>query len=143
MPSGRSRRKPDNGSSPDSKKRELYEQLFRFLEQGGEALATSDEYQYWIREWTAAHPGERVPLLADPMPWAIQRQQALGFLRALTWETWLRLEQTRHEMEQAEREEAGAPVGPFDVERARAEWREWRDELIQRYRLGGLVAEEK
>lgn len=65
---------------------------------------------------------------------ALQRRQALKLLRALDWESWLRLAQVRHEMEQAERKEASAPVAPLDVEQERAEWLKVRKWLMQQHR---------
>lgn len=69
------------------------------------------------------------------VPWAVQRYQALTFLGAFTWESWLQLVPVSNEYKR----EPGVPI---NVERGLAEWREWREGLIRRYRLEGLIADQ-
>lgn len=118
--------------------------MLRSLTEGGEPLATSEEYEQWVRAWVATHPRRRVPLLDDAVPRPLRRYQALLFVHAFPWETWLRMVRVAHEVVDADPgvDTAGAPTAPLDEAAVRAEWLRWRAETIRRYRLGGLVAEE-
>lgn len=126
----------------------LYDQLLRSLAQGGEPLATPEEFARYVEAWCRAHPGRSFPILDDAMPWPIQRYRVLDLLRAFPEETLLRMIEGAHTLEQMERPdregfgESGAPAGAFDAERVRGAVRRWRERMIRHYRLGGLVAEE-
>ena len=140
MPLGRSRPRRDRPSSNDSTKDGLYEQLLASLTQGGEPLATEEEYWRWMWDWGKLHPGERAP--SDAMPWSIQRRHALRTLRALTWEPvkglWEGMQRNHALVEQ---QRPGSFWAAKTEEELRKEWEQWRKALMETYRLEGLVSQ--
>lgn len=130
--------------SPDSTRDALYEALFSRLAEGGEPLATPEEFGTFVRAWRGAHPGARFPILDGAWPRAIQRRRALDLLTTFTWPAWLSLERGMHEVLDTDPDATGeAPTTSLDEEAVRAEWEAWRDGLVGQYRLAGLVAEEQ
>jgi hypothetical protein len=144
MPSRKPRPKFGNGSSTDSLRDALYDALLASLRSGGGDFTTEEEYAAWVREWTAAHPGRSFPLPSDALPQPIARRQALTFLTVFDFPAYARTEQVIHEVEWADQHadeaEERVPLEPLDTGQLHAEWRQWRDGLIQGYNLAGLVS---
>lgn len=120
------------------------------LAQGGEPLATMEEYWRWLHAWQDTHRGGGEPALSE-MPWPIQRRWALYILDAFGWQVYRDFNQTVRLLEMAERthprpstrEEWAALEGRVKAEEPQlwAEWEAWRQDLIEAYRLEGLVRE--
>ena len=147
MPLGKSRRRRDPPSSDDSAKDALYDQLLSSLEQGGESLATEEEYHDWMRQWRKLHPGH-TDAPRDAMPWPIQRRHALRLLDVQ--EVFMRLELTTKELKiwEATRNNPHPPdkaavraMVQREEPARRAKWEQRRKALIQTYRLEGLVSQ--
>ena len=147
MPLGKSRRRRDRPLSDDSTKDALYDQLLSSLEQGGEPLATEEEYHDWMRQWRKAHPGQTDPPRAA-MPWPIQRRHALMILDV--WEDLMQVEQTAQAVKlwRATRNDPHPPdeaAVEATVQREeparRAKWEQWPRALIQTYRLYSLASQ--
>ena len=149
MSLGKSPRTSGMLSSEDSKKSALYDQLLTSLAQGGEPLATEEDWQNWWNHWCEAHGGRRreqpMPREED-MPWPIRRLDALKILRVLTWDTITRIWQCLRELN--DQDLNGQPSGAWWLatcateEQLLVDWGEWRREVIQKYRFEGLVSEE-
>jgi hypothetical protein len=102
------------------------------LEQGGEALATPEEFGAWCLAWPG--PGA-LQLLDARCPRPILRRWALELLRAIPLHAYVRIQQVLAE-------EAG-PSDDLDLERAAHEWGQWRDGLIRHYRLDDFALGER
>ena len=136
MPLGRYRQRLEKPLSDGLLKEELFDQLLASLVQGGEPIATDDEYWQWVKHWRDSRSSEPFPELGyERMPWPVQRYRALKLLEVFDWETDLRLQEVIREEGSAERLENGEAVEGQDIEQLKAEWLKWRSETIQRYRL--------
>ena len=154
MPSGRYRRRPAKPSSNDSRKDVLYDQLLHSLT-GDDSVATQGEVIQWAHEQDRA--GQKVPLIDPQAPWPIQRGQALILLHAIPLSAYLyACEVIREAKICGQADEAGLlgshatpeefakieqSVSPLDEAHVRTEFLQWRDGLIQRYQLEGLMPE--
>ena len=146
MPLGSSRPRRNRLSSTGSDKDALYEQLLVSLTQGGEPLATEEEYGHWLRDWGKSHPGQEAPLSAMPRP--IQRYRALRMLEFLAWERVERFWAEERAMKVHFKDKGLPYSSPLDddpmlsaetKEELRARWEEWRKAPIEDYRLDSLV----
>ncbi len=133
MPLGKSRQKRGKPLSSGSLKDELYGQLLDSLNLGGEPLAPKEEYAQFVREWTEANPSGQFPLLGDTLPRAIQRHQALNFVKLFNYRFW-------YDIKNDTRKEGEASPDPEEV---RAWYIQWRKRLIENYKLDGLVPQEE
>ena len=144
MPLGKSHRRPEKPLPDDSLKDGLYDQLLTSLTQGGEPIATKEECSQWERE-NRNRPDRGGALFADETAlWPIRRYDALDTLRVLTYEKlWLPLAEGKHEQRRidSERSETDEPIEPLDVEKVRADYLQWRNNIIRKYRLEGLLPE--
>ena len=114
-----------DASSLDS----LYDGLIRSLEEAGEPIADEHEFFEFVRAWAVAHSGKNFPILDPSFPTAIQRRQALQLVTAFNLEGWLRFFSA-----------AAEDVGDsFDPELEHGAWLDWRNELVGRHRLEGLI----
>lgn len=115
----------------------------RSLTEGGEPLATAEEFWQYVH----ARPGRDWPYLSPPAPRSIQRAAALHLVSAIGWDEWLRMKEAVRvyawHQARAQADDEDAPAAPIDADAARAAWEAWRDGLIQRYRLAGLVPAEE
>ncbi len=109
---------------------------------GGEGLASGQDYFRWCQAQAAAGRWDFAPLDLEA-PWSIQRYQALTLLQAVPWSDYLQGAQVRREAWEIDLLEQGAaPLPPLDEALLKAEWLQWRNGLLQRYQLRGLVQEE-
>ena len=141
MPLARYRRRHGRQSSDGSLKDALFDQLLQSLAQGGEKIATEEEFGRFVRAWCAAHSGKSFPILDASFPMPIQRRQALNLVNAFTWESYLNLNKAIWEDElgiSAEPESAGDEA---DLSAFHDAWLDWRDRLIGKYRLDGLISD--
>lgn len=144
MRSGRSRPRPDRPSSNGSIRDGLYDNLLASLAEGGEPLASREEFGAFVAVWRDAHPGARFPILDGAWPRPVQRRRALDLLYTFTWPAWLSLERGMHEVLDADPDPDAtgeAPTAMVDEAALRTEWEAWRDGLVRQYRLAGLVAD--
>ncbi len=108
---------------------------------GGEGLASGQDYFRWCQAQAAAGRWDFASLHLEA-PWPIQRYHALTLLQAVSWADYLYAEQVRREAWEIDRlEQDTAPLPPLDEDLLKAGWFQWRNELIQDYRLEGLVPE--
>jgi hypothetical protein len=65
------------------------------------------------------------------------------FLDAFPKSEYMRLQEVIHEANRQDNDAWGrpTPAPAVDVEQLEAEWRRWRDELIEQYRLDGLLSD--
>jgi len=133
MPLGKFHQKRGKPLSSDSYRDELYGQLLDSLNQGGEPLATKEEYAQFVREWTEANPKGNFPLLGGSLPRAIQRHQALNFINLFNYKFW-------YDIKNDTRKEGEEPPDPAKI---MAWYRQWRKRLIENYKLDGLVPQEE
>lgn len=148
MPLGRSRPRRGRLSSNGCTKDVLHDQLLISLAQGGEPLATMEEYCRWLHAWQATNRDR--PALSE-MPWPVQRRWALYILEAFSWQVYRDFNQTVRLLEMFERtqprpstrEDWATLEGRVKEEepQLRAEWEAWRHDLIEAYRLEGLVSQ--
>lgn len=120
------------------------------LAQGGEPLATLEDYWRWLHAWQDTNRGKDRPALSE-MPWPIQRRWALFILEGFSWQVYRDFNQTVRLLELSERtqprpstrEDWAVLEGRVKEEepQLQAEWEAWRQDLIEAYRLEGLVGE--
>lgn len=107
-----------------------------------------EEYWRWLHAWQGANRGKGAPALSE-MPWPIQRRWALYILEAFNWQVYRNFNQTARLLEMGEAtqprpstsEDWAILEGRVKEEEPdlRVEWEAWRQDLVQAYRLEGLV----
>ena len=150
MPLGKSHRRPEKPLPNDSLKDGLYDQLLTSLTQGGEPIATKEEYSQWERE-NRNHPyGGDLFFENEAVPWPIRRRRALDIVELFTLDQWLRMTEIMHlkvdgtailAKSRDHSKEAWEAREPVDVEQVRSLWLQWRGNVIRKYRLEGLVSQ--
>ena len=138
MPLQRSRRIPEKPLPEGSRKDGLYDQLLASLTQGGEPITTEKEYWQWVRE----NRNRGTSTFDEAAPWPIRRREALENLWVLD-KTWLPMQEMEHELRKidAEKSETDEPIEPLDLKQIRADYHQWRNNIIRKYRLEGLLPE--
>lgn len=119
---------------------ELYDQLLASLTQGGEPIATDEDYSRWVESWRETRRGEALPDLGDArMPWHVQRRRALMLVSVIDQDTFCTLEEVAYEIDSLENAEEGKSVAPFDSDKSTADWSHWKERTIEMFGLGGLI----
>lgn len=119
----------------------LFDQLLQSLAQGGEEIVTEEEFFRFVRAWSGAHPGKSFPILDASFPVPIQRRQALDLVNAFTWESYLDLNKAIWEDKLGISAEPESPEDEADLSAFHATWLDWRNGLISKYRLDGLISD--
>lgn len=119
----------------------LFDQLLQSLTQGGEKIVTGEEFGRFVRAWCAAHPGKSFPILDPSFPMPIQRRQALDLVNAFTWENYLALNKAIWEDGLDISAEPEFPEDEADLSGFHDAWLDWRNGLIGKYRLEGLISD--
>jgi len=88
-----------------------------------------------------AHQGKNFPILDPSFPTAIQRRQALNLVNAFTWESYLNLNKAIWEDGLGISAEPESPEDEADLSAFHDAWLDWRNGLISKYRLEGLISD--